>query len=311
MSVIERTGAPVRKVRELHNHHIDSTIWNDFVFRDGDIVIASYGKSGTTWMQQIVGQLVFDGAPDVNVNELSPWLDLRIPDKATKLAALDAQTHRRFLKTHLPVDALVASPKAKYLYCARDGRDVVWSLHNHHINANADWFAAINDTPGRVGPPVPPADPDIRRYFHTWLAEDGAPFWSFWDNVRTWWGIRDQPNVRLVHYNALKRDLPGQLRRIARFLDIAVEESQWPTILEHCSFEWMKTHAPRVAPLGGVFWDGGAQTFIHKGTNGRWHDVLTEADNREYEQQAIAELGEACAHWVATGEDEPEPVTQA
>jgi hypothetical protein len=51
------TTAPTRprKTRELHNHHFDSTIWNDLQFRDDDIIIATYAKSGTTWMQQIVG----------------------------------------------------------------------------------------------------------------------------------------------------------------------------------------------------------------------------------------------------------------
>jgi aryl sulfotransferase len=43
------------KQREFHNHHFDSTIWNDFRFRDGDIVISTYAKSGTTWMQQMIG----------------------------------------------------------------------------------------------------------------------------------------------------------------------------------------------------------------------------------------------------------------
>ena len=38
------------KTRELHNHHMKSTVWNDFTFRDDDIVIATYAKSGTTWM---------------------------------------------------------------------------------------------------------------------------------------------------------------------------------------------------------------------------------------------------------------------
>ena len=117
-----------RKTRELHNHHFDSTIWNDIVFRDDDVVIASYAKSGTTWLQQIVAQMQFGGDPDLTVAEISPWLDLRVPPKAVKLAALEAQTHRRLMKTHLPLDALTFSPRAKYLYIARDGRDVVWSL---------------------------------------------------------------------------------------------------------------------------------------------------------------------------------------
>jgi aryl sulfotransferase len=121
-----------RKTREMMNHHFDSTVWNDFAFRDDDIVIATYAKSGTTWVQQIVGQLIFHGDPAVDVAEISPWLDLRVPPKAVKLPAVEVQAHRRFLKTHLPVDALVFSPNAKYVFVARDGRDVVWSMWNHH-----------------------------------------------------------------------------------------------------------------------------------------------------------------------------------
>ncbi len=56
---------------------------------------------------------------------MSPWLDLRVPPKDVRLQAVEAQTHRRFLKTHLPVDALVFSPRAQYIYIGRDGRDVV------------------------------------------------------------------------------------------------------------------------------------------------------------------------------------------
>ena len=116
------------KTRELHNHHFDSTIWNDLSFRDDDIVIRTYAKSGTTWMQQIIAQLLFDGDPDLEVAGMSPWLDLRVPPKEVKLPFVEAQTHRRFLKTHLPIDALCFSAEAKYLYIARDGRDVVWSM---------------------------------------------------------------------------------------------------------------------------------------------------------------------------------------
>ena len=61
-----------KKTRELHNHHFDSTIWNDFRFRDDDIIIATYAKSGTTWMQQIIAQLLFGPDPDLAVAEMSP-----------------------------------------------------------------------------------------------------------------------------------------------------------------------------------------------------------------------------------------------
>lgn len=291
---------PVKR-RELHNHHFDSTVWNDLTLRDDDIIIATYGKSGTTWTQQIVGQLLFDASPDVNVSELSPWVDLRVPPKAEKLPKIEAQNHRRFLKTHLPVDALRFSPQARYLYVARDGRDVVWSLYNHHVNANERWYKALNETPGRIGPPIEPPPADIRRYWQEWLEGDGYPFWPYWEHVRSWWSIRNLPNVMLVHFTNLKEDLPGQIRRIADFLAIPIDQSRWPHILEHCSFAWMKRNGDKTAPAGGAFWDAGAQTFIHKGVNGRWADVLTANDCAAYERRAVAELGEDCARWLATG----------
>ena len=105
-------AAPARpiKTREIFTHHVNSARWNDFVFRDGDIVIATYAKSGTTWTQQIVSQLIFKGAEGINVHQLSPWVDNRVmPPEA--VAGLAKQTHRRFMKTHLPVDALPFLPK--------------------------------------------------------------------------------------------------------------------------------------------------------------------------------------------------------
>ena len=79
----------------------------------------------------------------------------------------------------------------------------------------------------------------------------------------------------LVHFADLKADMEGEIRRIADFLGIEVAADRWPAIVEHCAFDWMKANAAKAAPLGGVFWDGGAETFINKGTNGRWREVLT------------------------------------
>jgi aryl sulfotransferase len=290
------------KTREMHNHHFDSTIWNDLNFRDDDIVISTYAKSGTTWTQQIVAQLLFGPDPQLEVAEMSPWLDLRVPPKEVKLPMVEAQTHRRFLKTHLPTDALVFSEKAKYIYIGRDGRDVVWSMYNHHANANGLWYELLNATPGRVGPPIEPPPADIRQYFRDWMDHDGHPFWPFWENVRTWWEARHLPNILFVHFANLKRDMQGEMRRIAEFLDVPIDEERWQETVEYCSFDWMKANASKSVPLGGAFWDAGAQVFINRGTNGRWADTLTPEAVAEYEARALAELGPEAAYWLATGE---------
>lgn len=289
------------KTRDIHNHHMDSTVWDEFRFRPDDVIIATYAKSGTTWTQQIVGQLLFAGAEHVPVHDLSPWVDLRVPPKAVKLAALEAQTNRRFIKTHLPVDALVFSREARYIYIGRDGRDVMWSMYNHHSKASDLWYQVLNDTPGRVGPAIERVDCSPIDYFKAWLEKDGYPFWPFWENIASWWAVRDLPNVLLLHYDEMKRDMPGGIRRIASFLDIPIDETAFPRIVEHCSFDYMKANADDAAPLGGALWEGGGRTFIHKGTNGRWRDDLPEALSRAYEERALAELGPDCARWLRGG----------
>jgi len=290
-----------QKTREFQNHHFDSTVWNDFEFRDDDIIISTYGKSGTTWVQQIVSQLLFDGEEGLETAEMSPWVDLRVPPKEVKLPAIHAQQHRRFLKTHLPVDALVFSEQAKYVYVGRDGRDILWSMYNHHENANDKWYDALNNTPNRVGPPIEPPQESITQYFDTWLDQDGHPWYPFWENIRSWWEIRDLPNVHFMHFANLKADMPSEIQSLAEFLGIPINAEKWDDILEHCSFRYMKEHASKSVPLGGIFWDGGAQTFIHKGTNGRWRDTLSADAISKYEQMAEAEHGESCAQWLATG----------
>ncbi|MDE2385938.1 MAG: sulfotransferase domain-containing protein [Alphaproteobacteria bacterium] len=292
--------APVLKTRDIHNHHMDSTKWDTFKFRDDDIIIATYSKSGTTWMQQIVSQLIFDGAENIPVSKLSPWVDLRIMPPEV-LAGVEQQTHRRFVKTHLPADALVFSPKAKYIYVGRDGRDMVWSMYNHYANANEHWYGALNNTPGRVGPAIEPPPPTAEEFFRQWFEQDGYPFWSYWENVRSWWALRGLPNVKFMHFNDMKRDLPGSIYEIAEFLGLPKQGKVFQDIVDHCTFAYMKAHAETVTPLGGALWEGGANTFIHKGTNGRWKDSLTKAEIAAYEQRAIKELGEECASWLANG----------
>ncbi len=96
--------------------------------------------------------------------------------------------------------------------------------------------------------------------------------------------------------------MSGEIRRLAAFLDIPIDETKWNEILEHCSFAYMKSHASKSVPLAGAFWDGGAKTFINKGENDRWRDVLTKDESLKYENMSREKLSRACALWLATGE---------
>ena len=164
-----------QKTREHTHHLLDSRIWNDFTFRNDDIIINTHSKSGTTWVQQIIAQLLWNGAEGIKLYKVSPWIDCRFPSKEERLAIVEAQTHRRFLKSHLPVGSLVFSQKAAYIYIARDGRDVLWSLYNHHRKLKKDVIQGIDEVPWRTGPPLSFASQSILSYFRDWLAKDGYP----------------------------------------------------------------------------------------------------------------------------------------
>ena len=288
------------KTRELVNFVLDSTRWNGFEFRDDDVVICTWSKSGTTLTQQIVAQLVFGGAAEAYGQQLSPWLDFRFMPAEDVLAMAEAQRHRRLLKTHLPVDALVFSPKAKYIYIGRDARDVFWSWRHHHAIFTDEAYRVMNP-PDRTWPELPRPDPDAHRAYHRWLDDDGDPVGPFWSHVQGWWDIRRLPNVKLVHFNQLLADLPGTIRQIAAFLDITIDESVFPTIVEHCGLEFMRRRAGDFELLE-TFFEGGGANFINKGTNGRWRDVLSAEEIAKCDEVAARNLSPDCAHWLKTGE---------
>jgi aryl sulfotransferase len=99
----------------------------------------------------------------------------------------------------------------------------------------------------------------------------------------------------------LRADLPGAIRDIAGYLDIAIDEAAFPKIVEHCSLDFMKRRAADVELLK-LFFEGGGGNFINRGTNGRWKDVLSAEEIAKCDEVAAANLSPNCAHWLKTGE---------
>lgn len=297
------------RTRVYQCHHFDSTRWDYFEPRADDIIIATSYKAGTTWTQAIVAHLLFpDGDLPAGPAELSPWLDMRTIPLELVLNGLRAQQHRRFVKTHLPLDGMIYDPRFKYLYVARDARDVFMSLWNHYTTMTDEFFTLANLLPGRVGPELPRPPGDIHACWHDWMTRslfewesDGWPYWSHLSNVQSWWKHRELPNIQLVHYADLLADTEGGIRRIAEFLEIDVPARAWPRIVQSVSLSEMKRQGPRYAPGGGQFWKGGADTFLHKGTNGRWRGVLSDEELALYDAACARALTPECREWLENG----------
>jgi aryl sulfotransferase len=161
--------------RIYQNAVLDSTRWQAFIPRDDDIVISTSYKSGTTWTQAIVRELIVHAMQQANItdptqfptdNASSLWPDCRFRDGSPDElhATLEAQTHRRFLKTYLALDGLPIYAQVKYIVVARDPRDVFMSLWNHHRDLTDDFLDLINNFPGRMGDPQPHCPADIHDF---------------------------------------------------------------------------------------------------------------------------------------------------
>lgn len=291
------------------NHHFDSTRWDYFESRDNDIVIATSYKAGTTWTQAIVAHLLFpEGNLPAPPTEMSPWLDMRIIPLEVVLNRLKAQQHRRFIKTHLPLDGMPYNEKTKYLYIARDARDVFMSLWNHYTCMKDEMFMLMNMLPGRVGDELPRPPDDIHVFWRNWSTRgafewesDGWPYWSHLSNVQSWWNFRHLPNIKLFHYSDMLENTEREVRRMAAFLEIEVPEHAWSDIVKAVSFAEMKRQGELYAPGGGQFWKGGAKTFLHKGTNGRWREVLTAEELMLYDAACERALSSECRRWLENG----------
>ncbi len=295
--------APAREHRTIA---MDSRHWDGFKPRDGDIVIATFPKCGTTWMQRIVDLLVFQSPAPRPFLETSPWLDCTFAAPlAVALATLDAQTHRRFVKSHLPFDSIPVFDGVKYIHVVRDGRDACWSFHNHQLGFNQEFLInrlAASNPPKKIGYLETPKDP--RAYFLDWMASaeaDAGPDLSFFDFENTYWSERARANLLFVHYADLKADLAGEMRRIADFLGIDTPDRLMPQLVEAARFETMKAQGDAMMPQLRVAFDAGAERFMNKGTNGRWKDVLTPDDLGCYDALVRRKFSPAQARWIEHG----------
>lgn len=298
-------------LREYRVWAIDSRRWDGYAPRADDIVIATAPKCGTTWMQQIVGSLVFQDAERRALAQVSPWIDARFRGTAEEVhARLAAQTHRRFLKTHLPADGLPLHEQVRTIHVARDGRDACLSMH-HHFRAFSDAQLATFDRIGaedpELGRPLPRLPADPAAYFRLWLTTaaargqtEGTPSLSFFDLEASWWAERRRPNLLLVHFADLLHDLDDEMRRIAAFLDIPVREAIWPSLVGAARFTAMQADADALMPQARAMFRDDTR-FFHRGTNGGWRDVLTEADLALYDAKVRAKFTPGLAAWLEGG----------
>lgn len=321
------TDSLPQRTQLYRNFMVDSTRWDDFEFRDDDIIISTPPKAGTTWTQMICAQLIFrESGLDKPLTSISPWLDLDAAPIEDVLAQLESQTHRRFIKTHTPLDGLPHRETATYLCLSRDPRDAFISMDNHFKNMRPEFIErmqekmreARNDSGDSAeadlpSPPKPTSEPttpeEFRANFRVWIADDGIPWRAdqpmgascVLHHSQTFWKYRQLPNIHLFHYADLSRDLEGEMRRLAGVLGIDIDESLWPGLVEAATFEKMKDNTELLVPEADKDMWNNRQRFFHKGKSKQWQGILGDEEQALYRAAMNERLDPELARWIENG----------
>jgi hypothetical protein len=292
----------------------DSARWEGFRLRAGDIIISTPPKCGTTWLQMICALLIFQ-TPDLPkpVDQLSPWLDQLLRPIDSVVTDLEAQEHRRFIKTHTPLDGLPFDPEVTYITVARDPRDVALSMDNHLANMNWEVVMALREAAHGLhdlaevmpnGIPEPLATE--RERFWAWIG-DATPISqvlglsSHLHHLSTFFEARERPNVILLHYGDLKADLEGQMRGLASRLGIRIPEERWPELVHAATFSEMKRRARETGPnqTECVWLD--RERFFHRARQGEWRELMGPGDLERYAARVRQLTEPGFAAWVHGG----------
>lgn len=305
---------------QYKNLFYDSTRWEGFRLRPGDIVISTPPKCGTTWTQRICALLILQ-TPHLEkpLTTYSPWIDILTTPIAEVLGDLEAQTHRRFIKTHTPFDGIPCDERVTYLSVGRDPRDVALSWYGHLENTDFESVlvrreAVVgNDDIANLPEQGPPVLPDTdRERFWLWVddptpaTESPCSLVATLHHLGSFWKERHRPNVVMLHYSDLKADLEGEMRRLAARLGIDVPESRWPDLVKAATFDEMKREADKTAPgVTEELWQDNSR-FFRSGALGEWEALLEPGDDARYDARVreLAGVGpddEQFAAWAHQG----------
>jgi hypothetical protein len=192
-----------------------------FQLRPSDVVITPYGKSGTTWLQQIVHGLRTRGDMDFDdISRVVPWIETAY-DLGIDLDAPQRAQPRAF-KSHLNWHDV---PKGgRYIVSIRNPKDVLVSGYRFMEG----WFFE----PGSI-----PIDVWATESFMANRATEG-----YWQHLRSWWEQRHAENVLFLTYEGMKADLPGTVRTVAQFIDVDLDAALFDIVVRQSSLPFMLAH---------------------------------------------------------------------
>lgn len=283
---------PEPATRRYEGTMTDSQRWDAFRPRDGDIVVSTPPKSGTTWTQGILAMLIAgDPEVDAETSMKSPWIDISIRDVEEVMGRLEAQDHRRQVKTHTPFDGIPVWPQLRYITVYRHPIDVHFSFRKHAENMSLDF--AEQHYPE-----------DLSEGFRIFLEGDhieAVSLESILTHYRETLAREPRENLLRLHYADMTRDLSDAVTRIANHVGITHPAPLMAAITRAATFDSMKANAHRFTPSAGQdFWRSDSD-FFHSAQSNKWEGKLTEADLAAYDERLAGALSPEDRHWLEWG----------
>ncbi|XP_033124104.1 sulfotransferase 1C2-like isoform X2 [Anneissia japonica] len=235
-----------------------------FEIVEDDVVVMTSPKSGTTWMQEIVSVLMYGCDVEKAKQEYieKRWMFIDFPFQTEGVSS------PRLIKTHLNPQAIpphIKEKKPKIIFVSRNPKDTAVSFFffhktGKHLPTYESWTEFLNDfCAGNL----------IRG---DWFAMNSY-----------WWSQRNDKNVLFVKYEDMKRNLSEVVEKVASFLGWTIPDGKLPELLQHCSFESMRSNN-KVNSSEDPLIDTDKIPFMRKGTVGDWKNFFTVAQSEAFDQ---------------------------
>ena len=247
-----------------------------------DVFVATFAKSGTNWMMQIAHQLIWHGQGEFeHIHSVVPWPDTQVMAPWMRRYAIplpeaehwrESPEQKRIIKTHFDWELIPYSEDARYIMVIRDPKDIFVS----------SYFFLKGGVMG-------PAMPSVDTWYKLFLSDKFVIGGSWAANTAGYWAQRHRPNVLIISFKSMKRDLKTAVRKVAQFLEIPASEPLIDKVAAQSSFEYMKRidHKFRIGKV--IPWKAEG-TMMRKGIQGGSSELLTRERQREMDAYFIAEL---------------------
>ncbi|CAM5147879.1 unnamed protein product [Natator depressus] len=246
----------------------------DFQAWPDDLLISTYPKAGTTWMQEIVDLILVRGdvekACRAPTHIRIPFLEIcsppPVPSGVQQLANVPPP---RVIKTHLPFQLVPKSfweNRCKVIYVARNAKDNLVSYY---------FFDQMNKTQPEPGP--------WELYLQKFM--DGKLAWGSWyDHVCGYWAERANHRILYVFYEDMKEDPAREIRRVMDFLEVELPPEVLEKIVQQTSFQIMKENPmANYSSIPSVILDQTISPFMRKGEVGDWKNHFTVAQSEAFD----------------------------